>query len=442
MKDFIKKNKKTIFSSSIFIGININIYCGSCCSKISGKNNKKTENDINNQTNNNSNNDNKTPDQTPDPDKDPNKDPNKKPDDTPGKDPNGDKHKEDPLKPYKETLKNLLTSVKKNNNNLEVDDRVEIKITPEIIDSKDKKKDLDQIKNYLDKISNQIIQKTAEKDQEKAKEILRNECLKLFDECCDLNKNLNSPLIIKIDKNQINSADYETLETYKTNLKNFKSSIKIQKNKEIQDEMIKKNNLIEELEKLNEDLKKLIGKFYEKKVLKTEYDDKINETKTIEELEEVKKELDYILKDNIFNYETIGSNDYSYIYYDDIVEDLKNNNIYRIMNIFYILLSNNLKYKYVLAKNKNEDKDPFTKKDTGFYEYVLPIVDYILQQNDTFKEKLNLLTKVTDSNSYFSNVFKPYFYHNDQKKTISLWIKCVIILYILYLILEILMKKK
>ena len=66
MIEFIKKNKKIIISSSIFLGINNNIFCGSCCSKISGKNNKKTENDTNNQTNKSNNDPQNNPDHNKD----------------------------------------------------------------------------------------------------------------------------------------------------------------------------------------------------------------------------------------------------------------------------------------------------------------------------------------------------------------------------------------
>jgi len=49
MIEFAKKNKKIILNSSIFLGINNNIFCGSCCSKISGKNNNNTDHNKNNQ---------------------------------------------------------------------------------------------------------------------------------------------------------------------------------------------------------------------------------------------------------------------------------------------------------------------------------------------------------------------------------------------------------
>lgn len=435
MKYFIKKNKKTIFSSFIFIEISYLNTFGKCCENKCG--NGKGDKNITN------NNNNKTPGQTLDPDKDPNKKPEETPD--PGKDPNGDKPEEDNLKKIKDILKKFLNSVIKDNNNLEEDARVEINITEVIIDSKKNKNDLILIENELNKINNQIIKKTAEINQEKAKEILRNDCLNLLKECRDLNRDVKLPMKINIDENQINSVDYETLETYKTNLKNLKSSIEIQKNKEIQDEINKKNNLIEELKKINEDLKKnVIQCFFEHKVLKTKYDDEINETKTIDELEEIKKELKYILKCP-FNNETLGGFDYDIINYDEIMEDLKSINTYRIMNIFYKIVSygsfyDKQEYRYIIFENKNSLIDPFTNVKATYYKKFFDFIHYILFEYDNFFEELKSLATKTDSNSYFANYLKLLFYTDDRKKHIILVIY-VIICYHLYVILKIIKRK-
>ena len=411
----VKKIKEIILSSSIFTWISYLNTFGKCCENKCGS--EKGDKNITN------NNNNKTPDQTPDPDKDPNKKPDKTPDH--GKDPNGDKPKEDPLKSNKDDLKNLLNSVEENNNNLDEKDRFSITINPESIDSKDNKNDLDQIKTKLNNINNQIIQKIAEKDQEKAKEIVKNECLELRKDCVNLNKILNLPLKINIDENQINSADYETLGTYKTNLKNLKSSIEIQKNKEIEE----KRKLILELKNLNEGLKKnVIQHFFEHKVLETKYDDDINETKTIEELEKIKEELKYILKCP-FNNETLGGFDYDIINYDEIMKDLKSINTYRIMNIFYKIVSygsfyDKQEYRYIIFENKNSLIDPFTNAKATYYKKFFDFIHYILFEYDNFFEELKSLATKTDSNSYFANYLKLLFYTDDRKKTYNISAIC------------------
>jgi len=413
----VKKNKEIILSSSIFIGISylntFGKYCENKCR--SGKGDK---NITNNNNSNNSNND----DQAPDSDKDHNKKPGENPDGTPDgtpdpdKDSNGDKPKEDPLKPYKETLKKFLNSVIENNNNLEVDDRFKIDITPENIDSKDKKKDLDQIKNYLDNISNQIIQKTAEKDQEKAKEILRNECLKLFDEC----ENLNSQIPLGLDtidltikKTSIeNEQDINNLKKYKIILDDKKEEFKILKEK-----------LLKEIEKSNKKLKEVIQLFYENKVVKTEYDDEIEkEGITFKELHEINVELNCIFKNFIHS-----KNDYEYVYYEDLKNEFHYHlngythsifNEYRIMYILSVLINTidcQGVSKYVFAKNENEDIDPFTSKETGYNDEIFYIFLKLLQDAN-FSNTIILFMKNFDGNSYIANEFKLKFFSNSSRK--------------------------
>ena len=179
MIEFIKKSKKIILSSTIFTGINTNIYCGCLC------------NDNNNPTTSNNNNNNQNPIKQEQIKEDPLKN-------------NQDPTKEKPinvdnLKNIKETLKKFFNSVIENNNNLEENDRAEINITPKIIDSKDNKDDLVKIEKYLNDINNKIINKINE-EKEKAK------MLKLSDEDLSKIKDLLKKYNITASDDDINKS--------------------------------------------------------------------------------------------------------------------------------------------------------------------------------------------------------------------------------------------
>jgi len=181
----VKKNKEIILSSLIFTGINTNIYCGCLCDN---NNNNPTTGDSGNNGNNNKDKIKQEPikeDHLKN-----NQDPTKK---TPNV---------DNLENIKETLKKFLNSVIENNNNLEENDRVEINITPKIIDSKDNKDDLVKIENDLNKINNQIIRKINEinKKNEKAK------MLKLSDEDLSKIKDFLKKYNIKASDDDINKS--------------------------------------------------------------------------------------------------------------------------------------------------------------------------------------------------------------------------------------------
>ena len=127
MLEFIKKNKNIILSSSIFSGINSNIYCGGC-KKISGKgdeNNKKKETTETTETT-------KTPENNN-------------------------------LKDKKDTLKKLLKKINEENNKLKDECKEKITIDDNFIDSKTKDDELTEIENNLNTILTNINNKLKDK---------------------------------------------------------------------------------------------------------------------------------------------------------------------------------------------------------------------------------------------------------------------------------------
>ena len=189
----VKKNKEIILSSLIFTGINTNIYCGCLCDN----NNKPTTGGSGN-----NNKDTIKQDQIK---QEPIKEDHLKNNQDPPE--NNDKDKTpnvDNLKNIKETLKKFLNSVIENNNKLEEKDKFKINISPEIIESKDKKEDLILIENYLNKINNQIIKineineenkkpkmlKLSDEDLSKIKDLLKKYNITASDD--DINKSYNS----------------------------------------------------------------------------------------------------------------------------------------------------------------------------------------------------------------------------------------------------------
>ena len=383
------KNSKTLYKKIIYtgllnIGINNYIYCKCSC-----KNEKNKENNINN---NNDNTDENVKDNEDD------------------KKPPKDEHKDDPLKNEKDKLKNLLNTVNQNNNNLG-EDKIICNITAEIIDSKTEINDLQNIEEELNNINNQIIEKISKTNEEKAKEILKNDCITLFDNCEKLNNVIEKQIILRVTKKEIgDEKDIDQLNKYKTILNNKKKEIENERNKEIEDKRKIITELIEKNDKLKEEV---IEKFYENKVIKSKYDDEITEEKTFAELGKIKEELDYISKD-VFYSETIDEKDYLLLYYDEISEDLKSDNIYRIMYIFNEFIIFNTENTFVLAKNEGEYENPFKRKIT-IYKYSFDILNTLLENDEIFYCVLSFIIKATDSNSYFSNFFKSKFYHDDKK---------------------------
>ena len=374
MLEFIKKNKKIILNSSIFIGINNlnnNIFgqCSGKCKKDDKKEEEKEEKEKN---------------ETP---------------------------TVDHLKEQKDRLITLYNSNIEENNKLEEKDRIEIgtDITPEIINSKNEKRDLDNIENTLNDIKNKITEKITEKN----KEILRNECITLFDNCENLNNDLENDkkIDLEITKQTIeDEQNIDNLNIIKVNINNKKTEIE-----KIIDGL--KENLINKCKALNKKLKKyVVQKFYENEVLKIEYDDEINKDKTLKELNNIKLELEYILEDNILNSKVIEEKKYQTIYYDEIKKDLGSDNIYRIMNIFYLFISNNLEDDYIIVKNKEGINNPFGEEEIPLFSEIFPVINYLLKKDEFFNDKFKSLVKKIDGNSYFSNCFKSYFFENDKKK--------------------------
>ena len=425
MVEFIKKNKKIILNSSIFIGIsnlNNNIFgesnenpsrkSGGCCANCKkADKNKTTETSNQNQTVEEIPNKNHLKDQNQD----------KKEEEEEEKKDDKEEEKEekeknetptvDPLKEQKDILITLYNSNIEENNKLEEKDRIEIgtDITPEIINSKNEKRELDNIENTLNDIKNKITEKITEKN----KEILRNECITLFDNCENLNNDLGNDKKIDLENTKKTIEDEQNIDNLniiKVNLNNKKTEIE-----KIIDGL--KENLIKECKALNKKLKKdVIQNFYENEVLKIEYDDEINKDKTLKELNNIKLELEYILNDNILNSEVIEEKEYQTIYYDEIKKCLGSDNIYRIMNIFYLFISNNLPGYYIIVKNKEDISCPFGEEKIFLFSKIFPVINYLLKKDEFFNDKFKSLVKKIDGNSYFLNCFKSYFFENDKKK--------------------------
>jgi len=123
MLEFIKKNKNIILSSSIFTGINSNIYCG-CCKDISVEDDENNKKEMTETTETQENNN---------------------------------------LKNKKNTLKKLLKKINEENNKLKDKCKEKIIIDDNFIDSKTKDEELTEIENNLNKILTNINNKLKNK---------------------------------------------------------------------------------------------------------------------------------------------------------------------------------------------------------------------------------------------------------------------------------------
>ena len=130
MLEFIKKNKNIILSSSIFTGINTNIYCG--CKDISGKGDKNKKPTDTTSTTSNNNNNTETPNV-------------------------------DPLKNKRDALKKLLKKINVENNKLKDGCQEIITIDDDFIDTKNKEEELKKIEENLNKILTTINNKLKDK---------------------------------------------------------------------------------------------------------------------------------------------------------------------------------------------------------------------------------------------------------------------------------------
>ena len=192
------------------------------------------------------------------------------------------------------------------------------------------------------------------------------------------------------------------------------------KKQKISETFSEQENLLSNVKENNIKLKNLIGNFYENEILETPFDAKINNAKLLSELEDIKKELDYILGqvfvDKRIKYENMGVRDYEVIYYDKLENDLKNDNIYRIMqimNTFIYRASRELAVNlFLLYKNKTDLVNPFGEE--GYIKNVFEFFYYLFLKSDSFRNAFMLLLKNISSNSLFANNFKSIFYYLDN----------------------------
>ena len=158
-------------------------------------------------------------------------------------------------------------------------------------------------------------------------------------------------------------------------------------------------------------LKNLIGNFYENEILETPFDAKINNAKSLSELEGIKSDLDYILG-GVFVSKRIGSIDYEVIYYDKLEKDLKSDNIYRIMQIMNTFIHRaSIEmgiYRFLVFKNETNFVNPFGGK--GYFPKVFEFFHYLFFKSDSFRNAFILLLENISSNSLFANSLKSIFY--------------------------------
>lgn len=222
MMEFIKKNKKIIISSTIFTGININIYCG--CGGISSKDDKNKGNNDTNKDNKNKNNE------------------------------------TDSLKNKKDKLKNLLKDINEKNNKLKDECQEKITIDDNFIDSKTKDDELNEIETNLNTILTNITNKSENKNNLKEKEdenppkddplkVEKENLKKLLAEIKQKNEELGEEKEdIKIDDNFINKkTKQEELDLVSNDLNIYKNNIegKLKKREKYKNglDLIKEYNL-------------------------------------------------------------------------------------------------------------------------------------------------------------------------------------------------------
>lgn len=211
---------------------------------------------------------------------------------------------------------------------------------------------------------------------------------------------------------EITSADINGLKQLEKHFSDRMSSLKA-KVFQINNE---KNILYKDIISLNEDLKKIIDDFYVNKVLGTGFEEQFNkEGITLKELRQIKEELEYIVRNNIFfSYEIPGDGDAIAISYDKMKEGFSSENIYLTMSIFknviYKFLNRN---QYVILKNQENHVDPFNREGIYHSPNIWDLFEDILLSDDHFYESFCSFIKKIDSNSRFSNLFK-YNFYNDK----------------------------
>lgn len=185
-----------------------------------------------------------------------------------------------------------------------------------------------------------------------------------------------------------------------------------------------RNNLYNDIISLNEDLKKIIDDFYVNKVLKTGLEEQFNKKGiTLKKLRQIKENLAYIVRNNIFFICAIPGNiDALAISYDKIKEGFSSKIIYLTMSIFRsVIYKFSYENNYVILKNKENPVDPFRKGKVTLYDYVWGALEDMLLFDDNFYESFCSFIKKIDSNSRFSNLFKYNFFTdcNDENHVCS-----------------------
>ena len=249
----------------------------------------------------------------------------------------------------------------------------------------------------------------------------RIECKKLQKDCLSMFEAINTENNKLFEKEDISEFNEE----YIRNEQNIDELGKIYREltarkQKISETVNEQEKLLSNVKENNIKLKNLIGNFYENEILETPFDVKINNAESLSELEDIKKELDYILGqvfvDKRIKYENMGVRDYEVIYYDKLENDLKNDNIYRIMqimNTFIYRASRELAVNlFLLYKNKTDLVDPFGEE--GYIKNVFEFFYYLFLKSDSFRNAFMLLLKNISSNSLFANNFKSIFYYLDN----------------------------
>ena len=245
----------------------------------------------------------------------------------------------------------------------------------------------------------------------------RIECKKLQKDCLSMFEAINTENNKLFEKEDISEFNEE----YIRNEQNIDELGKIYREltarkQKISETVNEQEKLLSNVKENNIKLKNLIGNFYENEILETPFDVKINNAESLSELEDIKKELDYILGqvfvDKRIKYENMGVRDYEVIYYDKLENDLKNDNIYRIMqimNTFIYRASRELAVNlFLLYKNKTDLVDPFGEE--GYIKNVFEFFYYLFLKSDSFRNAFMLLLENISGNSFFANSLKSIFY--------------------------------
>ena len=240
----------------------------------------------------------------------------------------------------------------------------------------------------------------------------RIECKKLQKDCLSMFEAINTENEKLLEKEDISEFSEESIQNEMDidKLGKIYEELTAKKQK-ISETFSEQENLLSNVKENNIKLKNLIGNFYENEILETPFDAKINNAKSLSELECIKSDLDYILG-KVFVSKRIGSRDYEVIYYDKLENDLKNDNIYRIMqimNTFIYRASRELAVNlFLLYKNKTDLVDPFGEE--GYIKNVFEFFYYLFLKSDSFRNAFMLLLENISGNSFFANSLKSIFY--------------------------------